>query len=124
FESQFDEAGVLLKPGLAVGQFVTAQIAGNRVENSFLIPRSALRQQQQIWIVENSRLAYLDVNVVQINNETALVQLKADALPTGTVSVITSELSLALSGMKVRERALINLESSGGASHNQAISQE
>lgn len=123
FDSQFDEAGALLKPGLAVGQFVTAQIAGNSVENSFLIPRGALRQQQQIWVVENSRLSYIDVNVVQISNETALVQLKADTLPTDTVSVITSELSLALSGMKVRERALINLEPSGGVSHNHAVNE-
>ena len=104
FEDSVNEAGVLLKPGLAVGQFVSAQIAGNSIDNSFLIPRTALRQQQQIWVLDNNRLAYIDVMVIQSNEDTALVQLVDNSQASNPIAVITSTLSLALKGMKLRDR--------------------
>ena len=104
FEDSVNEAGVLLKPGLAVGQFVSAQIAGNSIDNSFLIPRTALRQQQQIWVLDNNRLAYIDVMVIQSNEDTALVQLVDNSQASNPIAVITSTLSLALKGMKIRDR--------------------
>ena len=105
FEDSIDEAGILQKPGLAVGQFVTAQIAGNSVDNSFLIPRSALRQQQQIWALDNNRLAYIDVVVIQSNDKSALVQLSDSSQASNSIAVITSSLSLALKGMNIRDRS-------------------
>jgi len=104
FEDSVNEAGVLLKPGLAVGQFVSAQIAGNSIDNSFLIPRTALRQQQQIWVLDNNRLAYIDVMVIQSNEDTALVRLVDNSQASNPIAVITSTLSLALKGMKLRDR--------------------
>jgi len=104
FEDSVNAAGVLLKPGLAVGQFVSAQIAGNSIDNSFLIPRTALRQQQQIWVLDNNRLAYIDVIVIQSNEDTALVQLVDNSQASNPIAVITSTLSLALKGMKIRDR--------------------
>ena len=104
FQDSVNEAGVLLKPGLAVGQFVSAQIAGNSIDNSFLIPRTALRQQQQIWVLDNNRLAYIDVMVIQSNEDTALVQLVDNSQASNPIAVITSTLSLALKGMKIRDR--------------------
>ena len=105
FKNHFDAAGTLQKPGLAVGQFVTAQIAGNSIANSFFIPRSALRQQQQIWVFDNGQLAYLDVVVIQINDDSALVTLADTSIANNPISVITSNLSLALKGMKIRDRS-------------------
>jgi len=105
FEDSIDEVGILQKPGLAVGQFVTAQIAGNSVDNSFLIPRSALRQQQQIWALDNNRLAYIDVVVIQSNDKSALVQLSDSSQASNSIAVITSSLSLALKGMNIRDRS-------------------
>ena len=105
FKNHFDKAGALQKPGLAVGQFVTAQIAGNSIANSFFIPRSALRQQQQIWVFDNGQLAYLDVVVIQINDDSALVTLADTSIANNPISVITSNLSLALKGMKIRDRS-------------------
>ena len=105
FDDHYDSTGVLQKPALAVGQFVTAQIAGNRIANSFFIPRSALRQQQQIWVFDNGQLAYLDVVVIQVNDNAVLVKLADSRVASNPVSVITSNLSLALKGMKIRDRS-------------------
>jgi RND family efflux transporter MFP subunit len=107
FEDSVDSNGVLEKPGLAVGQFVTAQIAGNNVDNSFLIPRMALRQQQQIWVLDNNRLAYMDVIVIQISDDSALVQLADKSQANKPIAVITSTLSLALKGMNIRDRSAV-----------------
>jgi len=97
----------LQKPGLAVGQFVTAKISGNYIDNSFLIPRSALRQQQKIWVLDNNRLAYIDVVVIQSNDDTALVQLADMSKAKNSIAVITTSLSLALDGMAIRERSIV-----------------
>lgn len=107
FKDTLDEAGLLEKPGLAVGQFVSAQIAGNSIDNSFLIPRTALRQQQQIWVLDNNRLAYIDVVVIQSNDDSALVQLADTSEASNPIAVITSSLSLALKGMKIRDRSVV-----------------
>ena len=107
FKDTLDEAGLLEKPGLAVGQFVSAQIAGNSIDNSFLIPRTALRQQQQIWVLDNNRLAYIDVVVIQSNDDSALVQLADTSEASNPIAVITSDLSLALKGMKIRDRSVV-----------------
>ena len=107
FKDTLDEAGLLEKPGLAVGQFVSAQIAGNSIDNSFLIPRTALRQQQQIWVLDNNRLAYIDVVVIQSNDDSALVQLADTSEASNPIAVITSSLSLALKGMKIRDRLVV-----------------
>jgi RND family efflux transporter MFP subunit len=107
FEDTLDEEGLLEKPGLAVGQFVSAQIAGNSIDNSFLIPRTALRQQQQIWVLDNNRLAYTDVIVIQSNDDSALVQLADTSEASNPIAVITSDLSLALKGMKIRDRSVM-----------------
>ena len=110
FADHIDETGALQKPGLAVGQFVTAQIAGNYIENSFLIPRSSLRQQQKIWVLENNRLAYIDVVVIQSNDDTALVQLADKSEAHSSIAVITTSLSLALKGMEIRDRSVMLLD--------------
>ena len=107
FKDTLDEAGLLEKPGLAVGQFVSAQIAGNSIDNSFLIPRTALRQQQQIWVLDNNRLAYIDVVVIQSNDDSALVQLADTSEASNPIAVITSSLSLVLKGMKIRDRSVV-----------------
>lgn len=107
FSDHLDDAGILQKPGLAVGQFVTAKISGNYIDNSFLIPRSALRQQQKIWVLDNNRLAYIDVVVIQSNDDTALVQLADMSKAKNSIAVITTSLSLALDGMAIRERSIV-----------------
>lgn len=107
FKDTLDEAGLLVKPGLAVGQFVSAQIAGNSIDNSFFIPRTALRQQQQIWVLDNNRLKYIDVVVIQSNDDSALVKLANVSEVNNPIAVITSSLSLALKGMKIRDRSVV-----------------
>ncbi len=92
------------KPALSVGQFVTAQIGGAFIENSFVIPRTALRQQQQVWLMQNKQLRLVSVDVIQSNDDSSLVKLKAGADIDGEFALIVSPLSLALDGMTVRER--------------------
>lgn len=92
------------RPSLSVGKFVTAEIAGSLVANSFTIPRAALRQEQQIWLLDQQQLRFADVDVIQVNKDQALVKLIDAKQPPGQpLAVVVSPLSLALDGMQVRE---------------------
>lgn len=120
-----DEVGAAnSKPALAVGQFVSASIEGVLIDHSFVIPRTALRQEQQIWVLADNKLRYLDVDVIQSNGDSALVtlapserlasvdgvvsnhsvELATVADINGEIALVVSNLSLAINGMTIRER--------------------
>ncbi|MGY5450970.1 efflux RND transporter periplasmic adaptor subunit [Agarivorans sp. MS3-6] len=52
------------KPPLKIGQFVSASITGNTLNNVFVIPRSALYSDQQVIILEDGLLQRKSVDVV------------------------------------------------------------
>jgi len=86
-------------PTLTVGEFVDAEIAGRRLEDVFVLPRSALRGGQRVLVVtDEERLEYRDVQVVREDREQAVVR---DGLSDGE-RVCVSPLPIAVDGMKVR----------------------
>lgn len=87
------------KHPLAVGLFVTVDIQGRTLTNAALIPRSALHEDNQVWVVdENGRLRFRTVDVARLQGDEALVQAGLD---NGQRLVITP-LKAVTDGMAVR----------------------
>ena len=62
------------RPPLSVGLFVNAEIMGSTVPNLVRLPRTAIRGDSRVLIVDNeSRLRYRDVTVLRREQDTVLV---------------------------------------------------
>lgn len=83
---------------LAVGLFVQAKIEGREVDNALVIPRSALRGDNKVFLVKDDTLDIVTVNVASSDRNHAIVTagLNLDD------KVITSPVRGAASGMKIR----------------------
>jgi len=66
-------------PPLAVGLFVQAEIQGRRVEQVIRLPRSALRDANQVLVVDaNSRLSFRQVTVLRVEHDEVLISRGLD----------------------------------------------
>ncbi|MFC1868438.1 efflux RND transporter periplasmic adaptor subunit [Thermodesulfobacteriota bacterium] len=93
------------KPPLALGLFVTVEIKGRVIEDSAMIPRSVLHQDNIVWVVdEESRLRFRKLEVARFDGNHALIR---SGLNEGD-RVVKSPLSVVTDGMKVK------LEDGGG----------
>jgi multidrug efflux pump subunit AcrA (membrane-fusion protein) len=84
---------------LSVGLFVEAEIKGHDVENAVVIPRSSVRNGNQVLVLdEENRLRFRDVEILRFD--------KAEAIITGGLvqgeRVCISSLEAVTDGMKVR----------------------
>ncbi len=58
------------RPPLAVGLFVEAEIVGKQVEHVFVLPRSALQANNQVYVIDSEdRLQFRDVDILRTVNE-------------------------------------------------------
>jgi len=65
---------------LAVGLFVTAEIEGREVENAYLLPRSALRGENTVYVAEpGGTLSLRSVDVITSNQESLIVSSGVNA---------------------------------------------
>jgi RND family efflux transporter MFP subunit len=84
---------------LAIGLFVDAEIIGEVVEDAFVIPRSALRGDKEIVVVDNdNRLRFREVDIRRISRESAVIVgglAAGDRICVSTLAAITD-------GMKIR----------------------
>jgi RND family efflux transporter MFP subunit len=86
---------------LAVGLFVKAEIAGRRAHDVVTLPRSALREGDQVAVVDtDDRLRLRDVGVLRADREQVLVE---SGLAAGE-RVSVSSLEAVVDGMKVCPR--------------------
>jgi len=94
-------------PPLAAGQFVEIEIYGRTIDYATVIPRTALREGQIVWVVnpEESRLYFRKVDVARPNHDGLVIE---DGLSNNEMVVI-SPLKAVSDGMKVRF-----VESNGG----------
>ena len=89
------------KPPLAAGLFVTVEIEGRTLENAAVIPRSALRGNNVVWVVDkNGLLKFRTVSVARLTPNAVLLE---GGLNDGEMVVISS-LKAVTDGMKVRIR--------------------
>ena len=90
------------RPPLAVGLFVTTDIEGRTLPNAAVIPRSALHEDDIVWVVDNdNRLHLREVDVARVQGDEAIVQA---GLEDGERVVIT-QLKAVTDGMAVRTAA-------------------
>jgi RND family efflux transporter MFP subunit len=87
------------KPPLIVGLFVTVEIEGTALPDSALIPRSALRQDNLVWVVDDeNRLVFREVDVARAQGDEVLIKA---GLRQGD-RVVVSSLKAATDGMSVK----------------------
>ena len=87
------------RPPLAVGLFVEAEIVGRRVENVVVLPRAALRGEQQVAVVsDRGRLRMRNVDVLRRERDRVLIR---GGLEAGE-QVCTSPLPIRVEEMAVR----------------------
>ena len=88
-------------PPLSVGLFVEADISGKEAEGIVTLPRSSLRGENQVLVIDaEDRLRYRDVDLLRVDAEDILVR---GGLEAGE-RVCVSALETATDGMKVRVR--------------------
>jgi RND family efflux transporter MFP subunit len=87
------------RPPLAVGMFVQAEISGNRSGSVFVLPRSVMRTENRVMVVDSdSRLHFREVDVLRAENDRVLVRA---GLRPGE-RVVTSTVETAVNGMRVQ----------------------
>jgi RND family efflux transporter MFP subunit len=87
------------KPRLILGEYVRVEIEGDEVQDVFRIPRTALRNDREIWLAgEDGRLAIRPVRTIWRDEENVLIR---DGLRSGDL-LIVSDLPAPVDGMRVR----------------------
>jgi RND family efflux transporter MFP subunit len=87
------------RPPLAVGLFVEAEIIGKQVSDVFVLPRSALQANEQVYVIDaDNRLVFREVNVLRVVAEDVYVTSGFDSGETICLSTISN----AVEGMQVR----------------------
>jgi RND family efflux transporter MFP subunit len=86
-------------PMIPVGLFVQAEIRGRRVENVVRLPRSALRDSNQVLVVDdNNQLRFRRVTILRLEHDEVLV---SDGLQDGE-QVCVSPMQTVVEGMQVQ----------------------
>jgi RND family efflux transporter MFP subunit len=87
------------KPPLIVGLFVTVEIQGSTLPDSAVIPRSALRRDDVVWVVDDEdQLVFREVDVARPQGDEVLVKA---GLRQGD-RIVVSPLKAATDGMSVK----------------------
>jgi len=91
------------KPPLALGLFVTVNIEGRTLTHAALMPRSALRQGNMVWVVDkNNRLNFRKVEIARFQGDNILIISGLE----GGESVVVTILKAVTDGMVVRDASL------------------
>ena len=89
-------------PQLTVGLFVAAEIQGLEVENVIVLPRSALRGDNRVLIVdEEDRLRHRDITPLRLYEDKVIIK---SGLATGE-RVCISQIQTVIDGMRVSPSA-------------------
>ena len=95
----YQKQGTIVKPDLETGMFVDIQLQGKRLDNVISIPRNALRNNQQVWLIDSeNRLRIRTVEIARREKDKLLI---SKGLSAGERVVITP-LSAAADGMLLR----------------------
>jgi multidrug efflux pump subunit AcrA (membrane-fusion protein) len=87
------------RPPLAVGLFVEAEIIGHTIGNVFVLPRSAMQTNKQVYVVgKDSRLQFRDVEILRTVGEKVYITAGFNARETVCLSTVSN----AIEGMLVK----------------------
>ena len=98
-----DPLGLLVKgekpPMLLIGEYVRVAIEGEELHNVFRVPRSALRNDKEVWIVdEEKKLVIRPVKTIWRDEQSVVIQ---DGFKSGELLVI-SDIAAPVAGMDIR----------------------
>tara|TARA_B100001123_G_scaffold445405_1_gene596909 strand:- start:9232 stop:10455 length:1224 start_codon:yes stop_codon:yes gene_type:complete len=97
-EDPYAQGEVPGQPPLKVGQFVNAEIYGKELGQGFIIPRSALKPNDEVWIVdENNRLRITHVSVAKAGVREVYVTAGLQ----GGDRICLTQLGIVIDGMEV-----------------------
>lgn len=97
--ARVDSSQNLDQPPLPIGLFVKAEIEGRWVDNIVTLPRAAMRNGNQVLVVDNeSRLRFRDVELFRFDQDEVLI--KAGLKPGELVNI--SPIQTVVDGMKVQ----------------------
>jgi RND family efflux transporter MFP subunit len=94
------------KPPLLPGVFAEVLIQGKTLRRAVAVPRDAVREGNQVWLVQDGRLHIQPLDIVRADKDFAYV---VSALDDGA-SVVVSSLDATVDGMEVRTQAEIESE--------------
>ncbi|MCP4106831.1 MAG: efflux RND transporter periplasmic adaptor subunit [Desulfobacteraceae bacterium] len=86
------------RPPLLIGEYVRVEIQGQEIGDVFRIPRTALRDDNSVWIAEDGRLSIHHADALWRDSETVLLR---DGLKQGD-KLIISEIAAPINGMPLR----------------------
>ena len=87
------------KPPMGIGLFVTVEIRGDTLTDAAVIPRSALRQDDVVWVVDgDNTLHFRNVEVARADRKGVVIR---SGLENGD-RVVFSSLKVVTDGMEVR----------------------
>jgi multidrug efflux pump subunit AcrA (membrane-fusion protein) len=87
------------RPMLLIGEYVRVLIEGEELDNVYQIPRPALRNDNEVWLVDDkSRLVIENVKAIWRDKDSVMVQ---DGFKPGELLVV-SDLAVPVAGMAVR----------------------
>ncbi len=99
------------QPMLLIGEYVRVAIKGEELHNIFRIPRSALRNDREVWIVdEESKLAIRPVKIIWRDEDSVIVK---DGFKPGEFLVV-SDIAAPAAGMTLRIEQAENIETQPG----------
>jgi RND family efflux transporter MFP subunit len=93
------------KPKLLMGSFVEVKMAGNTLNNVLEIPRKALRNGAQLWLLKDHKLHITNINIRWKNQQA--IYINADDIPPNS-QIITSDLSTPVESMLLSNVNVIN----------------
>ena len=97
------------RPPLAVGLFVEAEIIGHKIGNVFVLPRSAIQANRQVYVIgKDNRLQFRDVEILRTVGEEVYITGGLNARETVCLSTVSN----AIEGMLVRPAPAVELQAS------------
>ncbi|MBU8921636.1 MAG: efflux RND transporter periplasmic adaptor subunit [Bacteroidales bacterium] len=92
------------RPPLAMGLFAKVEISGHEIENSVLLPRSAVHDNNSVWILEGEdRLRFRKVVLTRYEGDMALIESGiefGDKVILTPIKVVTDSMQVRLRGRK------------------------
>ena len=88
------------KPPLVPGMFVNVFIKGKILENAIAIPRTAIRNSNEVWVIEDEQLHIQSLEIVRFDENYGYA---VSGLDDGVVIVVSS-LDAVVEGMKIRRQ--------------------
>jgi multidrug efflux pump subunit AcrA (membrane-fusion protein) len=97
------------RPPLAVGLFVEAEIIGHKIGNVFVLPRSAIQANRQVYVIgKDNRLQFRDVEILRTVGEEVYITGGLNARETVCLSTVSN----AIEGMLVRPAPVAEMQAS------------